>query len=175
MRARRRLSWRLAETLFAHLGHIVLGSPKSASDMSSVGVYEVSAEQHIRFELLVEDVLRVCCLEASESRGTKRLATHVRNCFCSQRLHSLSTNASIYQLVSKSAKPVDPMRANTPVTSASIKPGDVLKGNMRNTFCNQQSLAFDSEPPGCPRRCHMISTANEVVRFERSSFTQLFS
>ena len=41
----------------------------------------MSAEQHIRFELLVEDVLRVCCLEASESRGTKRLATHVRNCF----------------------------------------------------------------------------------------------
>ena len=82
-------------------------------------------------------------------------------------LHPLSTNASISQLVSTSAKPVDPMRANIPVTPANAKPEDVFKGNMRNSFRNQQSLVFDPEPTGCPRRCHRISTANEVVLRDR--------
>ena len=55
---------------------------------SSAGAYEVSAEQQIMFELMEEDFLRVCRLEAPESRGTKRLATHVRDCF-TQLLHPL--------------------------------------------------------------------------------------
>ena len=111
---------------------------------------------------MVEDFLHVCRLEATESRGTKRLASHVRDC-STQFLHPLSTNVSISQLASTSAKPVDPMGAKNPITPASVKPEDVLKGSMRQTFCNQPSLVLDVEPPGCPRRCHMISKTNEVI------------
>ena len=107
----------------------------------------------------------MCRLEATESCGTKRLTTHVRDCFT--QLLFLSTNASISQLVSTSATPVDPMRAKVPITSAGVKPEDFLKGSMRQTFCNQQFLVLSVEPPGCPRRCHMISQTHEVILRDR--------
>ena len=81
-RARKRLAWRLAETHISHFGHIVAGSPKSSSEMSEcVGSWEVSAEEQVTFEMLVKDVLRLCRLEFTESRGTKRPTAHARDCF----------------------------------------------------------------------------------------------
>ena len=65
-------------------------------------------------------------------------------------------------MASTVAKPVTAVRAKIPSVAASVCPSDLLKGDKRETFENQQTLVLDEETPDPPKSCHMISPDEEV-------------
>ena len=154
---RRRLAWLIAECLLAHLCFHELGGCCDERKLKkALGPFEVSLEQQLQFHFLCEDIRQSCCLTPVVGRGAALLHEHVE-------LHSdflggsRDVNAEISKLANTVARPVIPERAKVPAVAAQVRPEDHLPPAKARVFCQQELLVLPSEPPGRPRRCHMIS------------------
>ena len=95
-------------------------------------------------------------------RGAASLQDHVEihDTFLAE---SRDVNAEITKLANTVARPVDPVRAKIPTVAAKVRLEDHFPLERARVFCSQDKLVVRPEPPGRPRRCHMISHTSEAA------------
>jgi len=162
---RRRTAWRWAEWVFAAMGYVQLGLPKSTSSLESgLKTWQVSSRQTEAFLSMVDDLLPFGRLSESldsQGRGIPKMAEVIKDMQAKiteegvlehQHLESLATTA--LEVSS------DKVKNRFPKVSAHLDPAILLEGAQLKDFC-QQDQWLDVEPISSqiPKACHMISVS----------------